>query len=152
MQHKCGHGQCTNCLEYVDLYQHKCHTVSDCYRQNKRLEIKHKAEQRCLEVIKRLSTTEGDVVQDVAKNPITFKDLVEEMREQHPKQEQVSPTKQATIDRLKKELQHLGVDISTIADNKVEDFYCNHYVWAGKKDIEKELVFADIECDIDEKK
>ena len=27
VQHKCGHWQCTNRLEYVDLYQHKCYIV-----------------------------------------------------------------------------------------------------------------------------
>ena len=150
VQHKCGHGQCSNCLEYVDLYQHKCYIVSDCYRDNKRLEIKHKAEQRCLEAIKLMSTTEGGVVQDVARKPITFKDLEEEMRERPPLQERVGPTRQETTDRMKKELQYLGVDITTIPDNKVEDFYSNHFQWAEPKNTEKELVFADIECTIDD--
>ena len=63
---------------------------------------------------------------------------------------QVGPTRQETIDSLKKELEDLGVGTITIPDNKVEDFYYNNYVWGEKKDIEKDLVFADIECDIDD--
>ena len=124
--------------------------VSDCYRDNKRLEIKYKAEQRCLEAIKLISTTEGDVDQDVARKPITLKDLDEEMREQPPLQERDGPTSQETIETIKKELRYLGVDITTIPDNKVEDFYSTHFEWAEKEDIEKELVFADIECTIDD--
>ena len=67
VQHKCGHGQCCNCLDYVDLHSYKCYIVSDIYRENIRREIKHISEERCLEAIKLMSTTEGDVVQDVAK-------------------------------------------------------------------------------------
>lgn len=72
------------------------------------------------------------------------------MRERPPLQERVGPTRQETTDRIKKELQYLGVDISTIPDNKVEDFYSNHFQWAEPKNTEKELVFADIEYTIDD--
>ena len=59
VQHKCGHGQCINCLNYVDLYSHQCFIVSDIYRENKRREIKHKSEERRLEAIKQMSTIDG---------------------------------------------------------------------------------------------
>ena len=113
VQHKCGHGQCCNCLDYVDLYSHKCCIVSDIYRENKRREIKHKSEERCLEAIKLMSTTEGDVVQYVAKKPITYKERDEEKRQKHPPlQEQAGPTRQESIDEVKKKLQDLGVDFT----------------------------------------
>lgn len=39
-----------------------------------------------------MSTTEGDVVQDVAKKPITYKERDEEKRQKHPPlQEQAGP-------------------------------------------------------------
>lgn len=33
VKHKCGYGQCSNCLEYVDLYHHECYIVSECYSE-----------------------------------------------------------------------------------------------------------------------
>lgn len=78
VQHKCGHGQCPNCLDYVDLYSHKCYIVSECYRDNKPRENKKKAEERCLEAIKLMSTSVGDVVQDIVRKPITFKENEEQ--------------------------------------------------------------------------
>ena len=49
VEQKCGHGQCSNCLDFVDLYRHECHIFTECYRDNKRWENKQKAEERCLE-------------------------------------------------------------------------------------------------------
>ena len=74
VKHKCGHGQCANCLEYVDLYRHHCHIVSECYRDNTRRENKQRAEERCLEAIKMTWTTDGHIVQDILRKPITFKE------------------------------------------------------------------------------
>ena len=59
VSHKCGHGQCTNCLNYVDLYSHQCFIVSDKYRANKWRDIEFKKEQRCLEAIKQMTTIDG---------------------------------------------------------------------------------------------
>ena len=74
VKHKCGQGQCPNCLEYVDLYRHHCHIVSECYRDNKRRENKQRAEERCLEAITMMSTTDDHIVQDIVRKPITFKE------------------------------------------------------------------------------
>ena len=70
VSHKCGHGQCTNCLNYVDLYSHQCFIVSDKYRANKWRDIEFKKEQRCLEAIKQMTTIDGKKVQEVATRPI----------------------------------------------------------------------------------
>ena len=154
VSHKCGHGQCTNCLNYVDLYSHQCFIVSDKYRANKWRDIEFKKEQRCLEAIKEMTTIDGKKVQEVATRPITFKDFEEErmkqQRDQEP-QEQVGPTREQSIEAVKKKLQDLGVDVEEIADDKLETFYLDHYVLTGgKKEKHKELVFADIECCIDD--
>ena len=45
----------------------------------------------------------------------------------------------------------MGVDVEEIADDKLETFYLDHYVLTeGKKEKHKKLVFADIECCIDD--
>ena len=144
VQHKCGHGQCSNCLEYVDLYNHKCYIVSECYRQNKRCENKRKAEQRCLEAIKRINTSEGQLVQDVVTNPITNK-------EQEQPQSIQEQKRRKAINEVKKKLQDLGMDCTEIPENKLMKFYGDHFEWGEiKRKKETELVFADIECSIDE--
>ena len=99
-----------------------------------------------------MSTTEGDVVQDVAKKPITYKERDEEKRQKHPPlQEQAGPTRQESIDEVKKKLQDLGVDFTEIPENKLMNFYSDHFEWGERKrQKEKELVFADIECSIDD--
>ena len=104
VSHKCGHGQCTNCLNYVDLYSHQCFIVSDKYRANKWRDIEFKKEQRCLEAIKQMTTIDGKKVQEVAIRPITFKDFEEERMKQQDQepQEQVGPTREESIEAMKK--------------------------------------------------
>ena len=138
----------------MDLYSHQCFIVSDKYRANKWRDIEFKKEQRCLEAIKQMTTIDGKKVQEVATRPITFKDFEEErmkqQQDQEP-QEQVGPTREESIEAVKKKLQDLGVDVEEIADDKLETFCLDHYVLTeGKKEKHKELVFADIECCIDD--
>ena len=57
--HKCGHGQCSNCLNYVDLYNHQCFIMSDIYKANKRFDNKQKAEEKIRESIKEMTTEDG---------------------------------------------------------------------------------------------
>ena len=103
-----------------------------------------------MEAIKLMSTTEG-VVQDVAKKPITYKERDEEKRQKHPQlQDSAGPTRQESIDEVKKKLQHLGVDFTEIPENKLMNFYSDHFEWGERRrQKEKELVFADVECSID---
>ena len=87
-------------------------------------------------------------VYEVATRPITFKDFEEEMMKKQ--QEQGGPTTQESIEAVKKKLQDLGVDFTEIPENKLMSFYSDHYVLTeGKKEKHKELVFADIECAVD---
>ena len=72
--HKCGYGQCSNCLNYVDLYSHQCFIMSDNYKANKRYDNKLKAEEKILEAIKEMTTVDGKKVKEVATNPITRKE------------------------------------------------------------------------------
>ena len=66
-------------------------------------------------------------------------------------QEQAGPTRQESIDEVKKKLQDLGVDFTEIPENKLMNFYRDHFEWGERKrQKENELVFADIECSIDD--
>ena len=54
---------------------------------------------------------------------------------------------------MKKQLSDLGVDVQVIPDHKIHDFYWDHFIEGeGKKDNHCELVFADIECSIDDER
>ena len=73
--HKCGYGQCSNCLNYVDLYNHQCFIMSDIYEANKKLDNRFKAEEKIRKSIKEMTTADGEKVKDVAKKPITIKEI-----------------------------------------------------------------------------
>ena len=151
MTHKCGHGQCSNCLNYVDLYNHRCFIMSDIYKANKRYDNKQKVEEKILEAIKEMTTEDGEKVKDVAKNPITRKEQEEAYLKEHPPTQPVDEkSRQESIERVKKQLQDLGVDVTEIPEDQLEEFQGDHYMLTeGKKDKHRELVFADIECSID---
>ena len=151
MTHKCGHGQCSNCLNYVDLYNHRCFIMSDIYKANKRYDNKQKVEEKILEAIKEMTTEDGEKVKDVAKNPITRKEQEEAYLKEHPPTQPVDEkSRHESIERVKKQLQDLGVDVTEIPEDQLEEFQGDHYMLTeGKKDKHRELVFADIECSID---
>lgn len=155
VKHKCGHGQCSNCLEYVDLYHHECYIVSDCYRENKRSDNKRMAEERSLEAIKTMTTDDGHMVKDIVHRPITFKEKSEEDRRDLQDREESGEELVMTVlqeddgDWVKRELLSLGVDITTVLENKLDDCYFTHCTREGSP-TEKELVSADIECEIDD--
>ena len=151
MTHKCGHGQCSNCLNYVDLYNHRCFIMSDIYKANKRYDNKQKVEEKILQAIKEMTTEDGEKVKDVAKNPITRREQEEAYLKEHPPTQPVDKkSRQESIERVKKQLQDLGVDVTEIPEDQLEEFQGDHYMLTeGKKDKHRELVFADIECSID---
>ena len=142
--HKCGHGQCSNCLNYVELYNHQCFIMNDIYKANKRRDHQQKAEKRCLEAIKEMTTEDGKKVKDVATRPITVKENKVDLMKKYP------PT-QETIEAVKKQLKDLGIDVTDIPEDELQMFQFEHfYLTEGKKEKYKELVFADIECCIDD--
>ena len=152
--HKCGHGQCANCLNYVDLYNHQCFIMSDIYKANKRYDNKQKAEEKILETIKEMTTEDGKKVKEVATKPITRKEQEEAYLKEHPPTQPVDEqSRQESIARVNKQLQDLGVDVTEIPEDQLEEFQGDHYMLTeGKKDKHKELVFADIECCIDDQR
>ena len=152
--HKCGHGQCANCLNYVDLYNHQCFIMSDIYKANKRYDNKQKAEEKILETIKEMTTEDGKKVKEVATKPITRKEQEEAYLKEHPPTQPVDgQSRQESIERVKKQLQDLGVDVTEIPEDQLEEFQGDHYMLTeGKKDKHRELVFADIECCIDDQR
>ena len=152
--HKCGHGQCANCLNYVDLYNHQCFIMSDIYKANKRYDNQQKAEDKILETIKEMTTEDGKKVKEVATKPITRKEQEEAYLKEHPPTQPVDEqSRQESIERVKKQLQDLGVDVTEIPEDQLEEFQGDHYMLTeGKKDKHKELVFADIECCIDDQR
>ncbi|CAH3187981.1 unnamed protein product [Porites lobata] len=157
MSHKCGHGQCANCLNYVDLYNHQCFIMSDIYKANKRYDNKQKAEERIREAIKEMTTEEGKKVKEAAKNPITIKERLDAMARKKPptQDEQIAyeQSRQETIEAVKKKLQDLGVDVTEIPEDHLQEFQWEHFsLTEGQKDKQKELVFADIECCIDDQR
>ena len=155
MSHKCGHGQCANCLNYVDLYNHQCFIMSDIYKANKRYDSRQKAEERIREAIKEMTTEDGKKVKEAAKNPITIKERLDAMARKKPptQDEQIAyeQSRQETIEAVKKQLKDLGVDVTEIPEDHLQDFQWEHFcLTEGQKDKHKELVFADIECHIDD--
>ena len=155
MSHKCGHGQCANCLNYVDLYNHQCFIMSDIYKANKRYDSRQKAEERIREAIKEMTTEDGKKVKEAAKNPITIKERLDAMARKKPptQDEQIAyeQSRQETIEAVKKQLKDLGVDVTDIPEDHLQEFQWEHFsLTEGQKDKHKELVFADIECHIDD--
>ena len=155
MSHKCGHGQCANCLNYVDLYNHQCFIMSDIYKANKRYDSRQKAEERIREAIKEMTTEDGKKVKEAAKNPITIKERLDAMARKKPptQDEQIAyeQSRQETIEAVKKQLKDLGIDVTEIPEDQLQEFQWEHFsLTEGKKDKHKELVFADIECHIDD--
>ena len=155
MSHKCGHGQCANCLNYVDLYNHQCFIMSDIYKANKRYDSRQKAEERIREAIKEMTTEDGKKVKEAAKNPITIKERLDAMARKKPptQDEQIAyeQSRQETIEAVKKQLKDLGVDVTEIPEDHLQEFQWEHFsLTEGQKDKHKELVFADIECHIDD--
>ena len=98
-----------------------------------------------------MTTEDGEKVKDVAKNPITRKEQEEAYLKEHPPTQPVDEkSRQESIERVKKQLQDLGVDVTEIPEDQLEEFQGDHYMLTeGKKDKHRELVFADIECSID---
>ena len=186
--HRCGHGQCHNCLNYVDLYNHQCHIMSDIYKVNKRLANKIKIEERIRKTIQAMTTEDGQLVKDVYEECEDCKDECredcqecedddcekdcedcedcEECNEYEGSQvksvksletpwtdseEEREKARLETLERVKNRLQELGVDMTKIPENQLEDFYQKHFELAeGKNEKHRELVFADIECSIDD--
>ena len=152
MSHKCGHGQCNNCLNFVDLYNHQCFIMSDKYKANKKHEMHERAEERIRESIKEMTTEDGKKVKNVAKKLYS----IEEMRELNNRRPPlpIDPQeRQEAINKVQKQLQDLGVDVTVIPDQKIHDFYYDHFSVDGStSEVVKELVFADIECSIDDER
>ena len=117
--HKCGHGQCSNCLNYVELYNHQCFIMNDIYNANKRRDNQQKAEKR-LEAIKEMTTEDGKKVKDVATRSITVKENEVDLMKKYP------PT-QETIEAVKKQLKDLGIDVTDIPEDELQMFQFEHF-------------------------
>ena len=195
--HRCGHGQCHNCLNYVDLYSHQCHIMSDIYKVNKRHTNKQQAEDRLMKRVQDMTTEDGRLVKDVKD----LKDVYEEREEsedecevdcqdcvddedceqdcedcsdceeceacneyeggqdsQGPFSERSPPNSvDEELEKVKHDLQELGIDVTTIPEDQLVKYYDDHIrdhfeLIEGKKPKHKELVFADIECSIDDQR
>ena len=194
-RHRCGHGQCHNCLNYVDLYAHRCHIISDIYKANRRRINKLEAHDRLMKRVLDMTTEDGQLVKEVKD----LKDVFEERQAHEGCKEgdeeceadcrgceedegecekdcedcsdcedceecnefegsqtfsQENEWTESEVERLegvKSHLQALGVDVTQISENKLEELYLEHFMLAeGGNEKHKELVFADIECSIDD--
>ena len=202
--HRCGYGQCGNCLTYVDLYSHKCHIMSDIYKTNKRHTNKQQAEDRLMKRVLDMSTDDGRLVRDVKD----LEDVYEERKKskddddecdadcvdcenndcekdcdncqdgeecnecescneyegcnsqdcnsQGPFSESIGiDSVDAELERVKQGLEELGINVAHVPEDQLVDHYNDHIkehfeLIEGKKPKHKELVFADIECSIDD--
>ena len=198
--HRCGHGQCHNCLNYVDLYQHKCHIISDVYKTNKRHINKIQAKDRLMKLVQGLTTEDGQLVKDIKDLKYVFEEVVsqgceeveeceadcrgcEEDREcdkdcsdcedcedceecneyegcnsqDTSSQRPWTDTEEERLEQLKHDLQELGIDVTAIPEDKLEKYYDDHIrdhfeLIEPKRAKHKELVFADIECSINDQR
>ena len=183
--HRCGHGQCHNCLNYVDLYTHKCYIMSDIYKANKRVSNKEKVKDKIKNMVQEMTTEDGQRVKDAYEE---CEDCEDECREDckkcedheecprdcedcedceeceecneyegsqvnsHPFLESSwTDSEEERRQRAKNYLQELGVDVTEISENQVVDVYQTHFeLTEPKTEKHKELIFADIECSIDD--
>ena len=193
--HRCGYGQCHNCLSYVDLYNHRCHIMSDVYKINKRHINKLQAKDRLMKRVKDMTTQDGLVVKDVKDlKDCQGREEGEECEEyeeceadcqnceevdgecekdcdecsdceecetcneyegsQGPFSESAwTDSEVERLEGVKVHLQGLGVDVTQITENELVDYYKVHFeLIEPKKEKHKELIFADIECSIDDKR
>ena len=200
--HRCGYGQCSNCLTYVDLYFHQCFIMSDIYKVNKRHTNKLQAKDLLMKRVQDMTIDDGRLVKDIKD----LKDVYEEERqkgEEYKEECEVdcmgceeddcerdcddchdgddcqecetcneyegcnsqdsysqntwTDTEEERLEQLKYDLQELGIDVTTIPENQLETYYENHIrdhfeLIEPKKEKHKELVFADIECSIDDQR
>ena len=200
ISHRCGHGQCSNCLNYVDLYNHRCHIMSDIYKANKRVNNKEKTEDKIKKAVLDMTTEDGQLVKNVKdlkdcqdseeyeeceadcqgceeceadcrdceevdgeceKDCNDCEDCTEcEICNEFEGRTADKPCSQERswtmseeeeLEEVKQELQELGVDVAMIPENQLVNYYKTHFeLIEPKKDKHKELVFADIECSIDD--
>ena len=190
--HRCGHGQCHNCLSHVDLYHHRCHIMSDIYKTNKRHINKLQAKDRLMKTVQDMTTEDGQLVKDVKDIKYVFKkdcqggEENEECEadcrgcEDHKECEkdcdecddcsecevcndfegsqdffaQENSWTESEVERLegvKSHLQGLGINVTQLSENQLVEYYEEHFdLIEPKKAKHKELVFADIECSIDD--
>lgn len=100
-----------------------------------------------------MTNDDGQMVTDVVHRPITYKEKSEEDRRDLQEREESGEEQVVTMlheddgDWAKRELVSLSVDI--IPENKLDDYYFTHYTREGSP-TEKEMVFGDIECEIDD--
>ena len=192
--HRCGHGQCHNCLNYVDLYAHRCHILSDIYKANRRRINKLEAHDRLMKKVLDRTTDDGRLVREVKD----LKDVYEECQAHEDCEEgeeckadcrnceeddgecekdcedcsdcevcetcnefegsqtfsQENEWTESEVERLegvKSHLQELGINVTQLTENKLEELYLEHFMLTeGGNEKYKELVFADIECSIDD--
>ena len=146
VSHQCGYGQCGNCLNFVDLYTHQCFIMSDIYKTNKRHANKMKAEDQIKRVIQDMTTEDGQKVKDACEEGYS-----EEFSEEEFSEEFSQEITEEEKERVKKQLQELGVNVEEIPEDQLEQFYADHYcLTEGMVPKHKELVFADIECSVDD--
>ena len=187
--HRCGYGQCHNCLSHVDLYHHRCHIMSDIYKTNKRHINKLKAKDRLMKTVQDMTTEDGQLVKDLKdvfeedcqgceegeeceadcrgceevdreceKDCDDCEDCTncEECNEYEGSQvfsqeSSWTDSEEERLEGVKVHLQGLGINVTQIPENELVEYYQQHFdLIDPKKEKYKELVFADIECSIDD--
>ena len=149
--HKCLHAQCKHCLEFVHIYEHKCFITSEQEKDLKRVIQKSKAEQRnrekllehfavsCLEL-----STQNDVNHLISQRKKKLQDL-RFINKSVPRSDTSTENVQEQI------IAELFEEGFSAADITVEMVNGRLPEEAIPKTIDAEnLIFADIECVIDE--
>ena len=124
LPHKCFHVQCKNCLEFVNMYDHKCFITSEEDRQEKREEKQAKFKEICL---KKLMATMGE-----------RQTTIEGRSEENDVQTEKNEEEETLLEEKERE---------RVKDEMLEE---ETSLPEEKDDKKPEMVFADVECQLDE--
>ena len=150
LPHKCLHAQCKHCLEYVDVYEHRCYITSEedkaFKRTLKKLRNKKRKEEQLLRVhVQELSDqdTQDKMNELVAQRKKKLKDL-ELINNGVP---MAAITLKELQENVMDEMLEEGLGSEEITLEMVNERLPKD--GTSKKTIAEDLIFADIECLID---
>ena len=151
LPHKCLHAQCRHCLEYVQIYDHKCFIISDEEKDFKRALQKLKTKKRKTE---KLLNAHVERLQDL-DTPHMIDDLVAQRKKKLQDLDYINNGVPMTEIKLKdskekviNEMLEEGIQPEEISLEMINERLSEEK--AANKIQTKNLIFADIECLIDD--
>lgn len=156
LQQKFLHSKCKNCLEYVNIYDHKCYIMSEFDRDEKREEQRDKYFEKCKqEVMKdvKIATNDsliddddvmnGDSAEDELMNDNILDDNI--VMDGNSREDGLTFNIVTDGDSANEDLTDDNVTDADSVDEDLTDEKCK----TGRRS-SKEMIFADVECHLDE--